>query len=338
MRVFSYNIRNMIEHLALIQYLSNGDFHSGEDLASQFQVSRTAIWKQIKKINTLFPIEITSIPGKGYKMHPSMVVLNQDAIVSELLPDIRSQISKIEVMLSCASTNQYLLEHMEQHEGHTVIALSEIQTDGRGRRGRQWHSPFGRNIYMSVARNFDCAISELSGLSLVIAISLAESITALGVDGVTLKWPNDIYVRGSKLAGVLLELRGESNSPCRAVIGIGINVNMPALSEHESEIDQSWIDISQLLGAPQNRNQIVARIINDLIKNLVIFENEGFEIFMERWKDFDFLKNKAVNIHGALLDKSGIARGIDQHGALLVEIDGNIEPVFSGEVSIRLQA
>jgi len=337
MRLFSYNIRNMIKHLALIQYLSNGDFHSGEDLANQFQVSRTAIWKQIKKINTLFPIEITSIPGKGYKMHPSMVILNQDAIVSGLLPDIRSQISKIEVMLSCASTNQYLLEHAEQDEGHTLIALSEMQSAGRGRRGRQWYSPFGRNIYMSVARNFDCAISELSGLSLVIAISLAESITALGVAGVTLKWPNDIYVGGSKLAGVLLELRGEFNSPCRAVIGIGMNVNMPAASEHESAIDQSWIDISQLLGAPQDRNQIVARIINDLIKNLVIFENEGFEIFMERWKEFDFLKNKAVNIHGGLLDKSGIARGVDPHGALLVEIEGNIEPVFSGEVSIRLQ-
>jgi len=324
----------MVNIHALLDYLSDGDFHSGEDIAAHFKVSRTAIWKQIKKLNAMLSSDIASVSGKGYQLSESMAVLNADTILFYTLKRLHSELHQVEVLLECTSTNQYLLDKIENSSLENYLLLSELQTAGRGRRGRQWVSPFASNIYMSLSWVLAISISQMAGLSLVVAISLAVAMRNNGIENVKLKWPNDIYVDGRKLAGVLLELRGESNSPCRAVMGMGINVNMP--QEAGECIDQLWIDMKSLLGASVNRNKVIGSVLNELIPNLKLFEDKGFSAFMERWKEFDLLENKVVDISGHASLTSGIARSVDSQGALIVEFENEPHHIYSGEVSIRL--
>ena len=328
-----YNISNMVSLLDILDYLSDGQFHSGEDLAEKFAVSRTAIWKQIKKLNTLLPMEVMSVSGKGYKIEFPISVLNKRAIIEKLRPGINGRLNDIDIMLSCSSTNQYLLEKIEQYPFQNRLVLSELQTQGRGRRGKEWISPFASNVYMSLLWSLDVSIAQLSGLSLVVAISVASALKTLDVSDVMLKWPNDIYVGNKKLSGVLLELRGESNSPCQAVIGIGVNVNMP--EQFGKKIDQQWVDMQSLLQRKVDRNDVVAEILNELASRLDKFNNEGFSSFISEWEKLDLLEGKQISIEGNALLKEGIARGVDKNGALLVEHKAVIEPLFSGEVSVR---
>ena len=327
--------KNMLDKLKLLDFLSNGDFHSGEDIASEFNVTRTAIWKQLKKLNEVLPSDIVSVSGKGYRLQEPMNVLNVDKINAGIADLLRTEIHKTEVLLECESTNQYLLDGIEQHLSENYLLFAERQKNGRGRRGRPWISPFASNIYMSLSWGLKLSIAEMSGLSLVVAISVANALKKNGIENVKLKWPNDVYVDGKKISGVLLELRGETNSPCRAVIGIGLNVNM-----HKSavkKIDQPWTDMQSILGVSVDRNKIAASIVNELLVDLKLFEENGFAYFVEQWRVYDMLEGQQIDITGHTMIKNGIARGVDSQGALLVESDNNISPIYSGEVSIRLK-
>ena len=317
----------------LLDYLSDGEFHSGEDLATQIGVSRTAIWKQIKKINEKFPIVIKSIPGKGYKISKPVIFVNRNEISQNLTSQCNSALKGIEVLLECPSTNQFLLDRIENKNLDNYLVLAESQTQGRGRRGREWVSPFASNIYMSLLWRLNISIAETSGLSLVVAISVAKAIQSFGINNVTLKWPNDIYVENKKLSGVLLELRGEANNPCNAVIGIGVNVNMPRLMG--DRIDQQWSDMESFLKKNVNRNHVVAQILNELIPRLERFNEHGFSEFIDEWNLFDLLAEQKVKIEGNMNISEGVARGVDKQGALLVECNGQIQSLYSGEVSIR---
>lgn len=324
----------MTDLLTLLSYLSDGQFHSGEDLAVELGVSRTAVWKQIKKLNTILPVKIISVQSKGYKVEEPMTVLDKNEILAYLPAEFHTQLNQLEVLLECSSTNQYLLERLEQNQFKNCVVLAETQTQGRGRRGRSWTSPFASNIYMSLSWHLDISIAEMAGLSLVVAISVARALQTFRINDVMLKWPNDVYVDGQKLAGVLLELRGESNSPCNAIIGIGVNVNMP--KEAAGNIDQPWVDMQQLLKRQVNRNEVVAMILKELIPRLQQFNNDGFAGFIEQWDQLDLLAGNAINIEGHTHLSKGIARGVDKQGALLVEEQGEVQPLYSGEVSIRL--
>lgn len=320
--------------LVLLDYLSDGEFHSGEDIAATLKVSRTAIWKQMKKLNEILPDKVLSIPGKGYKLSEPMAVLDKDKIRSFISQQSQAMLDEIDVILECESTNQLLLDKAEQHHSGNYLLLAESQTQGRGRRGRQWVSPFAGNIYMSLSWGLGISIAQMSGLSLVVAISTAKGLKKSGIEHVKLKWPNDIYVAQQKLAGVLLELRGETNSPGRAVMGIGINANMPV--EAGEQIDQPWIDIRRIVGHSVDRNRVAANILNELIPDIMKFETNGFTAFMSEWEKFDLLEGQPVNVIGQSQLETGIARGVDAQGALLVEFDNTVQPIYSGEVSIRV--
>ncbi len=323
----------MNDLLIVLAYLSDGQFHSGEDLATKLGVSRTAIWKKIQKLNGVLPVKIISVQSKGYKIEHPITVLNKNEIVGYLPVELQRQLNQIEVLLECTSTNQYLLDRSEQNQLKNHLVLAETQTQGRGRRGRHWVSPFASNIYMSLAWQMGISIAEMAGLSLVVAISVARALQKFEIKNVMLKWPNDIYVDSKKLAGVLLELRGESNSPCNAIIGIGVNVNMPG--DAADKIDQPWMDMQQLLKKPVNRNEVVAMILNELIPRLQQFNNSGFSNFMAEWDSLDLLAGKSINIEGHMQLGEGVASGVDEHGALLVEHKGKLQALYSGEVSIR---
>lgn len=317
----------------LLDYLCDGKFHSGEDLATQMGVSRTAVWKQIKRINEKFPIVIKSTPGKGYKISKPITFVNRDEISQNLTSQCNSALKGIDVLLECPSTNQFLLDRIENKKLENYLVLAESQTHGRGRRGREWVSPFASNIYMSLLWTLNISIAEMSGLSLVVAISVAKAIQSFGINNVMLKWPNDIYVDNKKISGVLLELRGEANSPCNAVIGMGVNVNMPKLMG--DRINQQWSDMESILKKNINRNHVIAQILNELIPRLEKFSEYGFSEFIDEWNSFDLLAEQKIKIEGNMNLSEGIAHGVDKQGALLVEHNGKIQSLYSGEVSVR---
>ncbi|MCE0556515.1 bifunctional biotin--[acetyl-CoA-carboxylase] ligase/biotin operon repressor BirA [Motilimonas sp. E26] len=310
----------------LIQLLADGQFYSGEWLGEQLGVTRTSISNYIKHAEAL-GLDIHSVKGKGYKLVAPIELLDE-ALIRSL-----SEQKAVDVFPVLDSTNQYLLDRLDQlTPGATCMA--ECQTAGRGRRGRQWVSPFGSHLYLSMYWQLEAGMGAAMGLSLVTGIATVNALESLGVSGVQLKWPNDIYVAGKKLAGILVEMSAQAAGPCQLVIGLGLNVKMPAAAAEG--IDQPWTDLHQMGTSGVGRNQLAARLIMALEQSLSLYEQAGLEPFLTRWQALDAFINQPVNLIIGPKTISGIARGIDAQGALLVEQHGVIKPFIGGEISLRL--
>lgn len=313
----------------LLTILADGGFHSGEELGTQLGVTRAAVWKQLKKLEAL-NIPLSSVKGKGYRLSDAIQLFDQDTIEEK----IEGRLDCLEVLLNTESTNSYLLDKASDHMGKRYAVLAEKQESGRGRRGRTWVSPFGKNIYLSMLWSFSGGIGSLEGLSLVIAIAVERTLAELGVSDAKLKWPNDVYLDNKKLAGILLEVSGEYSGHCQVVIGIGLNIK---LSEHDAKsIDQPWAQLSEfLIGV--DRNTIAATLINHLIKAIEQFDKEGFESFKDYWTVRDAFLNKEVDLILPQATRSGIAKGVNGKGELLLETETGIESINAGELSLRLK-
>jgi len=310
----------------LLNLLADGEFHSGEKIGELLGVSRTSVNNYIKGLQGI-GLDIYKVPGRGYQV-ASPIELLDEQVVRRLSG---SNLVNVEQILD--STNQWLLDKMPNLDnGQTCIA--EYQLAGRGRRGRTWVSPFASHLYFSYYWRFESGIDKLSGLSLLVGIAVVNALEKIGIPGASLKWPNDIYYQGKKLAGILIELNGQVNEACHTVIGIGINVRMPP--EQAELIDQPWIDLSSLSSEKVDRNQLSATLINELQTLLPEYEQTGLQPHLARWLDLDCFLNKPVNVLLAEKNSSGICRGIDDTGALLLEVDGQIERYIGGEVSLRL--
>lgn len=313
----------------LLQILSDGNFHSGEELGTQLGVTRAAVWKQLKKLEAL-NIPLSSVKGKGYRLSDAIQLLDEDVIKN----NVSGRLDCLEVLLNTESTNSYLLDKASDHMGKRYAVLSEKQESGRGRRGRTWVSPFGKNIYLSMLWSFGGGIGSLEGLSLVIAIAVERTLTELGVDDAKLKWPNDVYLNNKKLAGILLEVSGEYSGFCQVVIGIGLNVN---LSEFDAEnIDQPWAQLSEHL-KDADRNLIASALIENLIKAIEKFDKHGFASFKEYWTERDAFLNKEVDLILPNLTRSGISKGVNGKGELLLQTEMGLETINAGELSLRLK-
>jgi BirA family biotin operon repressor/biotin-[acetyl-CoA-carboxylase] ligase len=313
----------------LLSILSDGNFHSGEELGTQLGVTRAAVWKQLKKLESL-NIPLSSVKGKGYRLTDAIQLLDGNMIKEKL----DARLDCLEVLLNTDSTNSYLLKKASDHMGKRYAVLAEKQESGRGRRGRTWVSPFGKNIYLSMLWSFSGGIGSLEGLSLVIAIAVEQALSELGVDEARLKWPNDVYLNNKKLAGILLEVSGEYSGHCQVVIGIGLNIK---LSEYDAEsIDQPWAQLSEYL-ANTDRNTIAAVVINHLIKAVEQFDKNGFTFFKDYWLERDAFLGKEVDLVLPNLVRSGIVQGVNTKGELLLETEAGLETVNAGELSLRLK-
>ncbi len=313
----------------LLEILSDGNFHSGEELGTQLGVTRAAVWKQLKKLEAL-NIPLSSVKGKGYRLSDAIQLLDQRIIKD----NVSSRLDCLEVLLNTESTNSYLLEKASDHMGKRYAVLAEKQESGRGRRGRTWVSPFGKNIYLSMLWSFGGGIGSLEGLSLVIAIAVERALTELGVDDAKLKWPNDVYLNNKKLAGILLEVSGEYSGYCQVVIGIGLNIN---LSEFDAEnIDQPWAQLSEHL-KNTDRNLIASALIENLIQAIEEFDRQGFAAFKDYWTERDAFLNQEVNLILPNLIRSGIAKGVNGKGELLLKTEKGLESINAGELSLRLK-
>ncbi len=310
----------------LLTLLADGEFHSGEKIGELLGVSRTSVNNYIKALQEI-GLDIYKVTGKGYRSAVPIDLLNADKI---------KQLSKnkmVHVEQILDSTNQWLLDRIPNlQNGQSCI--SEYQLAGRGRRGRTWISPFASHLYFSFYWRFDSGIDKVSGLSLLVGIATVNALEKVGVQGVSLKWPNDLYYQGKKLAGILIELNAQATEACHTVIGIGINVRMPP--EQAKLIDQPWIDLHHLTSASVDRNLLSATLINELQTLLPQYEQTGLQPYLSRWFDLDCFLNKTVNLLIAGKSKQGICRGINESGALLLECDGQVEAYIGGEISLRL--
>ncbi|CAK6497598.1 Bifunctional ligase/repressor BirA [Pantoea sp. Nvir] len=312
--------------LKLVEILSDGEFHSGEQLGESLGMSRAAINKHIQTLKS-WGLDIYTVTGKGYSLPAPMQLLNEEAIVSQLHQPNLAIIPVID------STNQYLLERMnELQSGDACIA--EYQQAGRGRRGRQWFSPFGANLYMSMYWRLEQGPAAAMGLSLVIGIVIAEALQQLGAQDVRVKWPNDLYLQDRKLAGILVELTGKTGDAAQIVMGAGINLAMRGAEA--AQINQGWINLQEA-GITIDRNDLAAKLINSLREALPLFERDGLAPFTERWKTLDNFINRPVKLLIGEREIQGIARGIDKQGGLLLEQDGEIKSWVGGEISLRPQ-
>lgn len=310
--------------LHLISILSDGEFHSGEQLGTELGMSRAAINKHIQTVRD-WGVDIFTVPGKGYSL-PSPIQLLDEAQILSFLPE-----GRVSVLPVIDSTNQYLLDRIVTlSSGDACVA--EYQQAGRGRRGRKWFSPFGSNLYLSMYWKLEQGPAAAMGLSLVIGIIMAEVLQKLGAADVRVKWPNDLYLKDRKLAGILVELTGKTGDAAHLVIGAGINLRMREPSA--DSIDQGWINLQEA-GVNIDRNQLTATLLTELRLALRQFEIDGLAPFISRWRSLDNFIDRPVKLLIGEQEIHGIERGIDQQGALLLEQDGVIKPYIGGEISLR---
>ena len=310
--------------LTLISILADGEFHSGEQLGEQLGMSRAAINKHIQTLRD-WGVDVFTVPGKGYSLPDPIQLLNEELIKSQI------ETGSVAVLPVIDSTNQYLLDRIESlQSGDACIA--EYQQAGRGRRGRQWFSPSGSNLYLSMFWRLEQGPAAAVGLSLVIGIVMAEVLRDLGAEDVRVKWPNDLYLNDRKLAGILVELTGKTGDAAQIVIGAGINLAMRNVAT--DVINQSWINLQEA-GINIDRNALAIRIIKELRKALYLFEDEGLIPFLPRWELLDNFINRQVKLIIGDKEIHGISRGINEQGGLLLEQDGVIKPWVGGEISLR---
>lgn len=320
---------------ALIGMLADGEWHSGEKLADAMGVSRAAVWKRLQGLSDL-GLALERRHGRGYRLAQPLQLLDVDVIRQSLDAASKQAMQDIRLCSTIDSTNSQLM----QSDTAPAVLLAEHQTAGRGRRGRQWCSPYAANLTFSLAWRFDSLPPQLPALSLVVGIAIAEALSEIGLSEVALKWPNDVYWQGRKLAGVLIEHRGEASGPCRAVVGVGLNVAMSA--EQGADIDQAWVSLHEAmltsgLTAP-TRSALAAVLIGHLVRALTEFEKMGFDAFRQRWAKRDWTHQQPVRIELESSVVEGIAKGLDRDGALRVQVGDEQRRFFSGEVSLRAKA
>lgn len=268
----------------------------------------------------------------------SDVPLQTDLILVHLNKDHRHHLAKLEIFNSLPSTNDYLLDKISTATHENIACFAEMQTKGKGRQGRVWISPFGKNIYLSLLWHFQTPANLLSHLSLAVGLSIIETLHNIGLTHpIGIKWPNDVYVNHQKLSGILIECppNTQRQKTCSAVIGIGLNVNMP--NHHQYDIHKPWIDLQTLTGTLIDRNALAGQLLNNLIRTLLIYASHGFSAFAKYWKQFDLTLNQPVSLVTPKYTFSGIGRGINAEGHFLLEVaPGGIHAFPSAEVSLRL--
>lgn len=258
-------------------------------------------------------------------------MLNNSKINAHLNEAAQRVCVALEIFPRIDSTNSYLMALAQADAPSGSVCFAETQTAGKGRRGRQWISPQGQNIYGSFLWRFSC-VAGLGGLSLAIGVGVIRVLRQQGFANVGLKWPNDIYSDGKKLGGILIEVTSHTDGSASAVIGLGLNFNLPP---NLDGITQAYTNLHEV--APDvalERNFVVAQLLNELLPIAATFEDQALAAYLDEWRDYDCLFGKSVNLFVGSQQISGIVQGIDENGLLkLQRDDGTIQTFASGEVS-----
>jgi BirA family biotin operon repressor/biotin-[acetyl-CoA-carboxylase] ligase len=315
----------------LIRMLAHGAVISGADLAYALGISRTAIWKRLRQL-TAMGIRVVAVRGRGYRLAEPLELLDQTVITAGLPQAISARLDAFHFPFAVDSTNAMLMRLPLATRPR--ICLAELQWAGRGRRGRVWHTPVGAQIPLSMSYAFAALPADFPALGLAVGVMVAKALTRLGIEGIGIKWPNDLVWQERKLGGVLIEMRGEACGPCEVVVGVGINVNLPERSA--ARIDQPWTDLTHIAGSARpHRNQLAQALIVALVEGLDQFAAEGLAPFLPAFQTFDALVGRCVQVEQGDQWHPGIALGINERGGLLVRDSEGIRTYWSGEVSVR---
>ena len=320
----------MRKSLELLSLLHDGAEHSGAELAEQLGVTRAAIWNQVNRLRKE-GIEVRVTRGRGYALVHGYEALDAAAIRDHLKQLNCRNISALETVAVTDSTNERLVAVLPNEDIHGRALLAEYQTAGRGRRGDRWVAPPGSGLCMSLGWRFESPPPTFSALSLVVGLSIATGLAAGGVTSAKLKWPNDVVCGDGKLAGILIEMRSESGGACTAVIGIGINVRLS--DDARDLIERPTADLESAGGRELSRNVLAATLLHCVVQDLVRFEKSGFAEFRMNWSELDALADKPVRLELAGRIVEGVARGVDGHGALVIEHGNRLETFMAGHLS-----
>jgi BirA family biotin operon repressor/biotin-[acetyl-CoA-carboxylase] ligase len=315
-----------VNSLQLLRLLADGRFHSGEELGAQLGVSRSAVWKQLQQLQLETGVSLQRVRGKGYRLARPLSLLCADALGSRL-PQLRVLVED-----QVDSTNALAMRKLCELEPPYVV-LAEAQTAGRGRRGRQWRSPYGENLYFTQVVRIDRSATQLQALSLVVGLVVQRCLRQFGVRNAGLKWPNDLLVAGKKIAGILLELNGDPADICHVVIGIGINANM---LDGEG-IDQPWTSMLRETGLVVDRNELAAVLTERLAQALAVHREQGFAAFHDEWESQHLWHGREVRLISGVHEVVGTVLGVSVDGALRLAVDGAEQVYSGGELTLRLQ-
>lgn len=318
----------------LLSILADGEFHSGEILAQQLGLSRASISNALADVASC-DVALQRIRGRGYRLARPWQRLERDEILRWLGKNAGQ--FDIEILPQAASTNTLLLQRASPNApgGNapcgSVLAV-ELQTAGRGRMGRTWHSGLGNALTFSLLWRFDCGLNALSGLSLAVGVAIVRALEKLGVSGVQLKWPNDILAEQGKLGGVLIEAQGDMLGPSAVVIGVGLNCMLPA--NLVRQISQPACALEDLCSTMPTRNQLLAVVLQELADVLRQFAQSGFSALRAEWEQHHIHQNQPVQLQ--LADGTtvkGQARGVNDNGELCLETAQGLKYFNSGEVA-----
>lgn len=317
----------------VLRLLGDGEFHSGALLAQAANVSRASVWNAVQEIEAA-ALDVFSVRGRGYRLAQPLSLLDASRIahyLGEAAP------FSLEIVDEIDSTNTLLLQRAQAGAPHASVIVAEWQRAGRGRMNRSWHTQLGGALTFSVLWRFAQGAATLAGLSLAVGLAVVRALESMGLSGVSgvgLKWPNDVLWRGRKIAGILIEMQGDALGPSAVVIGAGINVRLS--QARDARIDQSAADIETVCGHTVDRNQLLAVLLGEFNRVLLEFERAGFQAFREDWQRRHVHQGCAVRLTlPGGVHESGVARGVRDDGALLLETTRGVRPFHSGDVSLR---
>ncbi len=315
----------------ILRLLADGKFHSGQALAGQFNVTRVTIWNAIQHAQRL-GVEVFSVRGRGYKLPIAIDFLNETEVLKAI--GIQRAWFTLAILNETPSTNTHLMQLAAQGAAHVTCVAAHVQSKGRGRRGRTWVSHLGASLTFSLLWRFQCGAAALSGLSLAVGVALMRALNELGINNAQLKWPNDILIDNKKLAGILIDLQGDLDGPSAAVIGVGVNVNLP--ESVLNNIDQPAIDLASVSGDNVNQNALLGIALKHMADVLSAFEAHGFLAIRDEWLQHHAYQNKTVRM---LLpdgrDLQGVVKNVADDGILLVETALGLQRFSAGEISLR---
>lgn len=308
----------------------SNDYISGEDISKELNVSRTSIWKNIKKLKDE-GYNIESSSKKGYKLIESPDILTQ----GEISPLLKTYYIGKEIFYydEVGSTNDEIriLESNGAKEG--IVVISELQNRGKGRLQREWVMSRGEAIAMSILIKPEIPPFMAPGITQVIALSVVKGLNLSTDLNFSIKWPNDIILNSKKVCGILTEMDGEIDNLNYIIIGIGINVNQSSI---EKELSHKATSLKIEGGKHIERKIIVSNILNEFEVNYEIFKNQGITPFLDALKKYSALIGKKVIISNPFKTFSGKVVDIDPEGYLVVEDeDGNLQSIVGGDISIR---